>query len=225
MTTRPAGAPWQQDSIRMENLKVREVQVLGAYSTGMFRASAYDQFVTGQVKQMAVEFQTSLLARHQVGDKQELVVRCPTSWWQHWKADKAPKWFLKRWPVRWHTHRQAVSFTRYDTYPRADVPIPAEFGRAVAYDTIAWEMPLVQEEDSPCTVFQTDSDVSSGRRFIARRQLENELYSLVYLGLTDFILQRPPPPGDVLKAVLDALEGLGVDLGALVQQQDLDRLR
>ncbi len=40
----------------------------------------------------------------------------PSSWWQHFKRDKMPKWFVKRWPVK---------VTTYDAnrmYPNITIP-------------------------------------------------------------------------------------------------------
>lgn len=48
-----------------------------------------------------------------------------TSWWQHFKADYMPKWFVKRYPVQ-QTQKSGyvtVKFTRYAEYPKANIAL------------------------------------------------------------------------------------------------------
>jgi hypothetical protein len=214
-----------EDRIVMENLRVRDVQVLGSYSSATFRAHAFEQYATEQIKQMAIEFQVQVLAQQRVTDKQVLRCRCPASWWQHLKWAHAPRWLLRRWPVVWTDHEAEVSFTQYDTYPRANVPLPPEFGRPVTVNTITWAMPPVGDGDSPCTVFRLDGRVSPGRQLVSRKNLQLHLVSRVFGRLTGYMVQRPPPTDAVISAVLDELAGCGVDLDALIQQQDLEGAR
>ena len=161
-------------SIPMENLRFRDVKILGSYSTGAMRSSAHETFVSEQFRQYAIEFATSVLARRQIGDKQELAVRHPATWWQHFKFSHLPGWWTRRWPVRWHTTSATVNFTRYDTYPGADVPLPQDFGLPVQYDTIVWDN-LDFGTDPACTVFKLDGEVSPGREWVSRRNLELDL--------------------------------------------------
>ena len=50
----------------------------------------------------------------------------PSSWWQYLKQDKAPQWFVKRYPVKYTIYKQErlVKFTRMSEYPKANVAIP-----------------------------------------------------------------------------------------------------
>ena len=50
-------------------------------------------------QQCIYAFRTWLLAKTHVTETQDI----PTSWWQHWKRDHAPRWLTRRWPV--HTER------------------------------------------------------------------------------------------------------------------------
>lgn len=49
----------------------------------------------------------------------------PATWWQMLKKDKAPKWFVQRYPVQYRQYksRRTVTFTRYATYPMANMKI------------------------------------------------------------------------------------------------------
>lgn len=50
------------------------------------------------------------------------------SWWQHFKADVMPAWFVKRYPAK-KTQKSGyvtVSFTRYAEYPKANIPIQSD---------------------------------------------------------------------------------------------------
>lgn len=229
------GAPLLGPQIQLENLRVHDTKVLGTYSSGALRVSAHDRFVSGQTRMLAVEFMTYVLARKMVGDKQELKVRYPATWWQHLKMSHAPEWVKRRWPVRWTEHRASVTFTRYDTYPSADVPLPAEFGAPVTWDTIAFDGPLLNgDADSPCTVFRLDGEVSPGRRFLSKKALQADLVSLAYRWIHEnyqpFFAEngqegRNPPPALVVEAVIEALEAMGLNPAALVQQQQADQAR
>ena len=51
----------------------------------------------------------------------------PSSWWQHFKKDCMPKWFVKRWPVK---------FIEYEVVIRCDPSLdsPGPVVRFVGYD-------------------------------------------------------------------------------------------
>ena len=47
-------------------------------------------------------------------------ITIPTTWFEHWKRDHAPQWFLKRWPVKYST--TLVPKTVRKCCPHLDVP-------------------------------------------------------------------------------------------------------
>lgn len=54
--------------------------------------------------------------------------KVPSSWLQHLKKDKAPKWLKERYPVRYTTKtmKRTATFKRYAEYPKANVAIPKD---------------------------------------------------------------------------------------------------
>jgi hypothetical protein len=65
---------------------------------------------------------------HKLHEDKEAVYwskKFPATWWQMWKQDKAPKWFVRRYPVEYktHTYKRTVTFKRYATYPMANMKI------------------------------------------------------------------------------------------------------
>lgn len=79
---------------------------------------------------MVIEFTAGVLAQRLADDKYTAHFRykVPSSWWQHFKLEKAPKWFVGRYPVKYDTKHQTrtVKFTRYATYPMANIAIPKD---------------------------------------------------------------------------------------------------
>ena len=56
-------------------------------------------------------------------DRYKCYFYTPSTWWQHWKQDNAPAWFRNRYPVVKKRHIRTIRFTRYATYPLANVAI------------------------------------------------------------------------------------------------------
>lgn len=77
---------------------------------------------------MVIEFSADVLAQKIAEDiyKTSFSYKVPNSWWQHFKQDKAPRWFTKRYPVRYDTKHQTrtVRFKRYATYPMSNIALP-----------------------------------------------------------------------------------------------------
>lgn len=67
-------------------------------------------------------------------------VAFPTTWWQHFKFDHAPDWFLARWPVKTKTWSLTVTANKWRIYPNIEKPLPvADWGRSVeVIDPSSW---------------------------------------------------------------------------------------
>ncbi len=48
----------------------------------------------------------------------------PSSWWQHFKKDIAPKWFIERFPIKDTRHTRKVTVKMAAAYPRLPVAFP-----------------------------------------------------------------------------------------------------
>lgn len=78
-------------------------------------------------KELVSRLSVSVLSDHIVDDTYKARYRYSVyaSWWQHLKADHAPKWFVKRFPVV-KTQKSGyvtVKFDRYAEYPKANVAL------------------------------------------------------------------------------------------------------
>lgn len=60
----------------------------------------------------------------------------PATPWQHFKQEYLPKWFVKRYPVVNKKYTRTVNFTRYATYPMADVKLPKTYGTLFIEDIV-----------------------------------------------------------------------------------------
>lgn len=101
---------------------------LGSFTSASMKLEAVKKDAWG----MLMELSASLLGAQVLSENQEFFIEYPASWWQHLKQDHAPAWFTKRWPVKTGKRTGVVNFTRYDTYPLANIPFtPDEFGYPV----------------------------------------------------------------------------------------------
>lgn len=66
------------------------------------------------------------LANKLVGDEYTCTFYAPATWWQMFKQEAAPAWFRRWYPIRVKPHRRTVKFTRYATYPQANMAIPQQ---------------------------------------------------------------------------------------------------
>ena len=60
-------------------------------------------------------------------DTREVTLKFPANWWQHWKEDHAPKWFLRRWPVNYMERK--VHFRTI--WPYNEMKFPRRMGSMV----------------------------------------------------------------------------------------------
>src|ERR1700744_2788908 len=92
---------------------------------------------------LAYELTAYVLSQHVADLRQEVTIDIPASWWQHFKRDRAPKWFVRRYPVKTATMRKVFYLDRFRTYPDANYALPQEtFGKSVMFETIdqsTWE--------------------------------------------------------------------------------------
>lgn len=118
---------------------------IGAFARDRFE---YRESVKVELDGKLKEFTTQLLERKIVEDSYPIYYsyEVPSSWWQHLKLDKAPKWFKKRYPVNYQRKRikRTVKITRKATYPMADIVVPKNMGHVVIRDIVS---PLSFYED------------------------------------------------------------------------------
>lgn len=71
-------------------------------------------------------------------EKHTVEHRVPDTWWDHWKHDHAPAWFVRRWPVTYRTITTHVRFERRAVYPESSFGSPGGFGPYVIWENV-WD--------------------------------------------------------------------------------------
>ena len=216
-----SGAPISLTAQRVSGPMLR----LGDYTRGMTQ-------IERAADEGLYKLTTYVLSRRLIGDEQYLEVKHPATWWQHLKL-ALPWWpgdlVRDRWPVRWAKARATVSFTKYDTYPGADIT-PKELGVPVQLDMYDFTGMSHQARRTDMVPVIGTTPVSRGREFVSQHELMFALSSLVERAL---IIKEPgylPAPGHTVRSsprnavreVLDQLEAMGVNTSALVQRARLD---
>lgn len=81
-------------------------------------------------------FESSILGQH---NKQKYTVdfEAPLNWWQHFKLEKLPDWFKKKYPVKYKTHQRTVEFDHVALMP--DLNHVADKGRVVMHTIAPFE--------------------------------------------------------------------------------------
>jgi len=60
----------------------------------------------------------------------QVCFKSPLNWWEHFKEQHAPNWFIKKWPVRYKTHFKWVKIQNYRTFPHANIAIEKTLGQS-----------------------------------------------------------------------------------------------
>lgn len=117
------------------------------------RQDALNYTAEQMVLALATRVQTHNLPPDQITETRSHTTTQPATWWQHWKQDHAPQWWLRRWPVREtateHTLVVTVNLRRFHVYP--DAPAIPHDGYTIAipnhelWTTVAW----ITEDDQP----------------------------------------------------------------------------
>lgn len=199
---------------------------LGSYSAGMMRLNAPPPLRAAD--QMIWELSTEVLASKVLADKHTFELEFPASWWQHLKRD-APRWarrlvparIRRRCPVRMQVQKLETDLTVWDELPRANVPVPSEFGSPVR----SYQF-LPAFEPGPAVVTGQLSGTSPGREWAAR----SDLHRLLYEKLSGEAMNAEPGTGfrlapyDAARLVIAEggfLDQIGVNPGELVRKSAL----
>ena len=64
---------------------------------------------------------------------QEYTVMVPTpmNWWECFKEERMPEWYLKRYPVKRKFTRETITFDHKTLFPKSDVVLPTKMGNPV----------------------------------------------------------------------------------------------
>lgn len=119
--------PTEQIEIKRHELQLREyaaVVKLGRTTADSLRYERSSDVIT---KDLIERMTMSVLSDKIADDSYEARYRYAVyaSWWEHFKHDRMPTWFKKRFPVvvRQKSGYVTVKFTRYAEYPKANVAL------------------------------------------------------------------------------------------------------
>jgi hypothetical protein len=102
---------------------------VGSYTGGSIEAHVLTEI--GVFDQVGVLFRAQVLEdqpRRQV--EVALTAGAPVNWWQHWKAEFAPRWYLRYWPVQRRAYQVTLTSEAHRLFPKADV-VPSVLGAPV----------------------------------------------------------------------------------------------
>jgi hypothetical protein len=126
----------ETDVIAMRDVLLEKVKVAAGHTIGA--ATLHDMRLSADMEpianQLYVTLTTSVLAQKLCEDKYEVSdqknVEVPFGAWQMFKRDHMPKWFVKKFPVRYryipvHFHK-TIEITRRATYPQSNMVIQGD---------------------------------------------------------------------------------------------------
>jgi hypothetical protein len=122
-------------SVREGQIELMETRITawGAYSRRAAHLSVDEGGIFGCTLDDVVVRMTTRVLTQTLEDKQATVsFSTPSTWWQHWKQDRAPGWLKRRWPVRLTTIQKTVEYKVCAMYPKADLLLP-KLGPAVIH--------------------------------------------------------------------------------------------
>lgn len=120
----------------MHTVRMKET-ILEAVRFGMkhkFGSHMVQQMNMDMIQQFAGEvvfnFETSILGQHNK-KKYAVEFKSPLNWWQHFKLEKLPDWFKKKYPVKYKTDQRTFEFDHVALMP--DLTHVADIGRVVMH--------------------------------------------------------------------------------------------
>lgn len=73
---------------------------------------------------MLMNIRTEIWAEVLGEETHEFKISYPSSWWQMFKKQYAPDWFIKRFPIETTTMKKEVEFKKYAKYPKLAKAMP-----------------------------------------------------------------------------------------------------
>ena len=123
---------WQADkeatvTMQQKTLQMREYASMMSIGKTTLESMQLDMREDAMTKDLVQRLSVSILSDKIVDDTYKARYRYTVyaSWWQHFKHDKMPKWFVKRYPVvkDRKSGYVTVKFERYAEYPKANIAL------------------------------------------------------------------------------------------------------
>lgn len=111
----------RHDKVALEAVKFHAQKFLGAYAMDTMRVEQFiDQFTGDLVMSLRTRIMSEVTKKEEVTNR----FRYPATWFQHLKYDHAPRWILKRFPVRWRHESITTTVKHYMGLPKFSLALP-----------------------------------------------------------------------------------------------------
>lgn len=217
MTDGRDGALPGWDEIFLHQLQVGPVRRRMDLEFGSYTQGRTELTAERTAQDMVLELRSAVLGAQVLSETQTFSVEYPASWWQHLKADHAPAWFTRRWPVKMTKRVGQVNFKRYDTYPLANVPLPPnEFGYPVRVE-------MFRLLGGDASGFRAGPPGPPRFTYANRIELASGLFNEAFPKLMAATRTNSdgPHPRVAVEIFLDALERFGVNVNQLIDETAL----
>lgn len=88
-----------------------------------------------------------------LSDREKTIIfEYPATWWEHLKKEMAPRWFLKRYPVKFSKYTQKIRFEEIALYPMLPAIIPDQAGECYFQGMFHYETPDLPRDKNPTTI-------------------------------------------------------------------------
>jgi len=113
-----------QNKITLEKIRKGVAVQIGYTSLESMDFTMMEDMIRGKIIQASFDVLASKI--HEDRTTVYFHYKTPLNWVEHLKKDKAPKWLLNRYPVKYRTHniKRVAVFKRYAEYPKANIAIP-----------------------------------------------------------------------------------------------------
>lgn len=119
----------QDHNAHIETIELKSLTFQIEQHFGKFFLESTKITVNNLADSLAIRMRSYILGQedHQ---RYSVSVDIPATWWQHFKQDHAPGWFVRRFPVKTKTVPRTVEFNHKMLFPKADV-VPDHLGPVV----------------------------------------------------------------------------------------------
>lgn len=109
---------YQISEIMLEKIKLAGRKYFGPDEIEQMRFESFEDIFT---KVICIQWQTAIFSEKIRNDTKKVTFTYPATWWENFKFTyrlKFPKWYLKKYPIKWKTYEQVVNFEEFASYPK-----------------------------------------------------------------------------------------------------------
>lgn len=130
--------PNEPVKIAMHVLDKQRVAMAAVLPAGIVRDSVMlDTVAEYTMDMLMVRLSAFVLTEQLVNERHTVESAVPKTWWQHFKRDKMPAWFGRKFPVLYEVFKKTVIFNAKGVYPNANIALPSDrFGDRILFETV-----------------------------------------------------------------------------------------